>query len=697
MNSLKVKILSLITAIVVIIIAASGVISFQTQRSSMMAMAESSNAILTDTIRNSIAGTMHGGKAEEMQDILGRLRTRDVITSLRIVDENGRVLASADSGEVGRVMAPPADYGSGLNGTPRLQRTENGTYQSLVPLRNAPACHGCHSPSKEVIGYLHTELSLSQLDTLIGRQKKSSFLSALVIILLITVTISIFLVTYVDRPLQRIVTAMQSVERGDFDSHTFITSSTEMRQLSENFNLMVDRLKGLMETAITNERELTRAMDKLVHHREIHRINQRLEEKVAEVETLNTSLEERIDELEDARERIGHLAEELESKNFSLEQAVSRLSTIYRVGLAINSTMDMNEVMSLIVRTAMSTLDARIGYILLKDQPDGRLKIRTIFGHEIAPNSGVHQFPDASISSWVVANRSPLLVADFDKAPQFHRHSSLGHERTSLVCAPLISQETVMGTITMVNRNDDGRFTQEDLELLSTMAAQASIAIRNAKLYEDLQTTYIDTIHALVSAVEARDSYIRGHSERVTRYSVALASSMNLPPERIKLLERAAILHDIGKIGIDLTLLHKLGKLTDDEVETLHQHPLIGMKILEPISFLQEVRHCIGQHHERFDGKGYPFGIPGSEQMLEARILAIADAYDAMTTNRPYRLALSSGSALKELVAHAGTQFDAELVERFVELASHQKLDDIVAGFQPWRQPVEGQETFCAI
>jgi putative nucleotidyltransferase with HDIG domain len=697
MNSLKFKIVGLMTAIVVLIIAASGFISFEVQRSSMMAMAESSNAILTDTIRSTIANAMRSGQAHELGDILGRLRTRDVITALRIVDEEGRVLTSADSGEIGRVIAPPASYQQKIGDTVPLQHTESGTYQSLIPLHNSPPCHGCHSAGKEIIGYLHSELSLQQLDTLISRQKKSSFLSALTIIFLITVTISIFLATYVDRPLQRIVTAMQSVEKGDFAARTTITSSTEMRQLSENFNLMVDRLKGLMDTTIRHERDLGRAQEKLAHHREIHKMNQRLEGKVEEVEALNGSLEERIAELETAREQIAQLAGELETRNDSLQRAVSRLSTLYRVGLAINSTMDLNEVMSLIVRTAMRTLDAQIGYILLREQPDGRLKISTIFGHDLAQNGSIHQFPDASISSWVVTNRRPLLITDFDKTPEFRRHSSLGHERTSLVCAPLISQDTVMGTITVVNRNDDTRFNQEDLELLSTMAAQASIAIRNAQLYEEQQNTYISTIQALVSAVEASDSYIRGHSERVTRFSVALATRINLPPERIKLIERAGILHDIGKIGIDLNLLHKPGKLTEEEVATLHQHPAIGMKILEPITFLQDVRRCIGQHHERFDGTGYPFGLPGGEQMLEARILAIADAYDAMTTDRPYRQALSRQSALHELAANAGTQFDPELVPHFIELANQQRLELFNPGTLQYQQKIDAQGTFCAI
>ena len=123
----------------------------------------------------------------------------------------------------------------------------------------------------------------------------------------------------------------------------------------------------------------------------------------------------------------------------------------------------------------------------------------------------------------------------------------------------------------------------------------------------------MNTIHALVSAIEASDSYTRGHSERVTRFSLELAKKLDLPSDRMKIIERAAILHDIGKIGIDLSLLHKEGQLSHEDVKELQQHPVIGMKILDPIEFLHDVKLCIGQHHERYDGRGYPNNIAADE------------------------------------------------------------------------------------
>jgi HD-GYP domain-containing protein (c-di-GMP phosphodiesterase class II) len=500
----------------------------------------------------------------------------------------------------------------------------------------------------------------------IKHTQKNTIFSSLLIITLIIGTLFTFLILYIDRPINQLIDSMHRVESGDFSVTCEITSSNELTLLSKHFNLMTTKLKTLMATTVMHERELARAEEKLEHHHETHLLNLKLEEQLKEIENLNVSLEERIEEIEQANYTITDLASELEQKNLHLERAVERLSTIYSIGLAINSTMDIDRLFNLIVHTTTKTLKADIGYIILYDADKNCMNVTNLIGNGklLAPKTAI-AMKDSSVSTWVINNRQPILIADINEMPHFARFSELGYERKSLVCAPLIVKKEIIGTISVVNKTDGSHFNRDEMEMLSTIAAQAAIAIKNATLYEEQQQTYLNTIQALVSAIEASDSYTRGHSERVTRYSLEIGRRLNLSADRMQILERAAILHDIGKIGVDLSLLHKEGKLTPADIRDLQQHPAIGMNILEPIEFLHDVRVCIGQHHERYDGMGYPNRIGKDEQLLEARILAVADAFDAMTSDRPYRKALSLDVAITELHDNSGSQFDPELVGIF--------------------------------
>jgi HD-GYP domain-containing protein (c-di-GMP phosphodiesterase class II) len=451
---------------------------------------------------------------------------------------------------------------------------------------------------------------------------------------------------------------------------------------------MTTRLQELMETTVTHERELARAEESLKHHQDTHLMNLKLAEQLHEIEILNISLEERIEEVEQANHTIADMAAELKQKNANLERAIERLSTIYTIGLAINSTMDIDRLFNLIVHSTITTLNAQIGYIILYDKERHSLNVTNLIGGGklISPQKTI-PMKDTSVSAWVINNGQPLLIEDIDQTPQFDRFSDLGYERKTLICTPLIIKDEIIGTISVVNKANDSRFCAEELEMLTTIAAQAAIAIKNATMYEEQQQTYLNTIQALVSAIEASDSYTRGHSERVTRYCVEVGHRLQLPSDRLQILERAAILHDIGKIGIDLSLLHKEGKLSSQDVHDLQQHPKIGMKILEPIEFLKDVRTCIGQHHERYDGLGYPLRIKHTDQLFEARIISVADAFDAMTSNRPYRKALAMDSAIAELVENAGTQFDPAIVEIFTELLEEGTFFD--SRFNDFSQPYQ--------
>ena len=672
MNSLKMKILALIALMVVLIVSASAFLNFQQQKQIVTDISTRDARVLTQAIKTAIADGMRAGHTSDVGNVFSRLRSQNHIRALRIIDQEGRVLASADAGEIGRVL-PGAEGEAIRSGSHDALHghASDRVFHSLSPIQNGPQCSKCHDPRQDILGLLELEMSLDYLAPFLKEGKRQTLITTAEIIILLLVFIALFLHIYVDQPIKRLVRGMAEVEGGNFGCQEIITSSKEMSLLSKHFNKMVEKLRSLMDATVEHEVELAKAEEKLAHHQEIHQMNCRLAEQIKEIENLNVVLEERIEEIEGANYKIADLAGELEDKNFNLEKAVAKLSTLYKVGLGINSIIELDRLFDLIVKTTMNTLHAQIGYIVLYTARQGVLKIKAL--HGLGDSADGHLMPmrPGSVAAWVIQNRKPLLVNDIGEMPEFDRFSVLGYERKTLVAAPLSSKDGIMGTITVVNKLDDSVYTNDDLELLTTIAAQASIAITNAKLYDEQQRTYMNTIHALVSAIEANDSYTRGHSERVTRYSIQLASKLGLPEDRMKILERAAILHDIGKIGINVAILNKEGALTPEEVGELQQHPAIGMRILEPIEFLYDVRLCIGQHHERFDGCGYPENVSAEQLLLESRILAIADAFDAMTSDRPYRKALSRESAILELEKNAGSQFDPDLVSHFIEIVSN--------------------------
>ncbi|NOY13495.1 MAG: GAF domain-containing protein [Deltaproteobacteria bacterium] len=672
MNSLKIKILGITILITMAAVAVATWHNMQTQNQMIRQMVAQNSRILARTIHNSITTAMQTGRNYEVLNTLKKISGEATIISPRIFDESGRILMSADTEEIGQIV-PAEDLMTYRNNPEDLAlKSENGTlYISTLPIKNTPDCHKCHDPQKKLLGVFSVHLSLESLLTLQQQGERANIISSLSLLLIMIVALVIFTLYYVDNPIRKLIIAMTRLEQGDFArAHTQITSSREMSLLSDKFNSMVERLKHLLDSTVHFERELATNREKMRYKNTIDSMNMTLEDRLKEIEQLNITLETRVNEVEDANFQISDLAADLEDRNTTLAKAVNRLSTLYEMGLAINSTMELKNLFNLLLRKALESLNADIGYILLYNKNDHCLKIGDVIGISSAYYDPEMDIPlcQGGVSNWVIKNREPLLIKKIDESREFARMSRLGFARDSVICAPLFIHDEVIGTITIANRQDGSRFYEEDLEILSTIAAQASVAINNASLYEEQQNTYMSTVHALVSAIEANDPYTRGHSERVTRYSMAVALKLNLAENSLKDLEQAAILHDIGKIGVDASLLHKVDELSLDDVDHLRQHPLIGMRILEPIHFLERVREIIGQHHERFDGSGYPLGISGDRLLLESRILSVADSFDAMTSDRPYRSALPTEIALNEIKTHAGSQFDPVVANAFVEL-----------------------------
>ena len=677
MNSLKIKFLGLCCIILMIAIGLTTWYNLQTQKAMLSKLATEHSRILAETIRNSIITDMANGKNDRVGHILGKINNEPAINNVRIFDESGRVLMAASPEEIGDLVSTSElmAYRTG-NFSFSSSLSDEEHFNSIVPIYNEPICYSCHEENIKVLGILNLQLSLDALSNMQSSGRSATMVASGVMLVILILTITAFLLVYVDAPIRKLVTAMDLVEKGQFeDAHTEVSSSDEMTLLSSKFNYMVQRLRELVETTVKNERELAINQEKLAHSEELHTMNITLEDRLKEIEYLNINLEERIEEIEEANYKIADLASELEEKNIGLSQAVDRLQALYKMGLAVNATMDLDKLLNLLSQKSMETMRAQVGYILMFNEKTGNLKVGGAAGiTEDFDREQEIPLKPGGVSYWVMNNNQPKIVEDIDKAREFSKMSRLGFIRESVICAPLTDKEEVIGTITIANTVDGSSFGPSDLELLTTIAAQASIAIRNASLYEEQENMYLNTVQALVSAIEASDAYTRGHSERVTKYSVALAKRMGMEGDPLKQLEQAAVLHDIGKIGIDVALLHKKGKLTAADIDVLKLHPSIGVRILEPIHFLGTVREIIEQHHERYDGNGYPNGLSGGDWRLEGKILSVCDTYDAMTSDRPYRKALSHEIAIQEIHDHSGSQFDPEVASEFISLCNEGRL-----------------------
>jgi PAS domain S-box-containing protein len=416
---------------------------------------------------------------------------------------------------------------------------------------------------------------------------------------------------------------------------------------------------GNVTRAIEVVRDITERVKAEKHKAEIELKHKK------ELESINQQLQRRVKEVEEANNQIAVLIKDLAQKNTELEKVVERLTTVNQIGNIMNSIVDKDNVIEVIVTTMAKTMNAKICSLMLTNENTDELEVAYAVGLDGKKLRKVRM--GEGISGYVAKEGKPLLVVDIEKDPRFKLINDPQYTTTSLVAAPLFSKGKVIGVLNVNNKLTGEPFNQDDLDLLTTVAGQAATAVENSNLYKDIRTSYFDTVRALVNALEAKDKYSKGHSERVTLLAMMIAEEMDLAEDKKQALQHAGVLHDIGKIGISLNILNKDGKLTGEEYEMVKDHPLIGERILDPITFLKDVKVIVGEHHERYDGKGYPHQKKGSELSLEARILAVADTFDALTSDRPYRKALPFEDAVAEIKRCSATQFDPDVVDVFLK------------------------------
>ena len=246
----------------------------------------------------------------------------------------------------------------------------------------------------------------------------------------------------------------------------------------------------------------------------------------------------------------------------------------------------------------------------------------------------------------------------------------------SLICAPILAKGKAIG-IMLLGTDKVYEYTAADLKLSNSLAYQTGIAIEGTKLYEQLRENFFDTIQVLTQIIEMRDNFKGGHSKRVANYSLNIAKAMDMSRIDLVKLKLAVMLHDIGNVAVSDEILNRKGKLPEEQYEIVKKHSEIGAAMLDKIEQLKDIAPAIRAHHERYDGTGYPDKLKGEEIPLFARIIAVADAFEAMTNDRPYREALNLYFAAEELSNNKGIQFDPRIVDIFFEIYKDKKLEEI--------------------
>jgi HD-GYP domain-containing protein (c-di-GMP phosphodiesterase class II) len=355
-----------------------------------------------------------------------------------------------------------------------------------------------------------------------------------------------------------------------------------------------------------------------------------------------------------------------------LSQRVRELSALNQLAGDIGADIELATMLHRALEQAAAVTGAEAGSIMLLDEAGTTLEIAASIGLSNDIVASTRERVGEGISGWVASTLEPLVLVD--GADERLKKMTARSEITSSISVPVVFKDELIGVINMSRQETPEAFTTQDLNMITLFAGQLGVAVKNARLYGDLENTFLGTISSLAAAVDAKDPYTFGHSTEVTEYADAIGHAMGLSEDDLQTLHIAATLHDIGKIGVDSALLRKPGALSAEERAEMEHHPSIGADILAPLDFLKDAVPLVLFHHERFGGSGYPSGVSGSAIPLGARIISVADSFNAMVSDRPYRSGLPWEKAVGELRDNSGTQFDPDVVAAFMTVLEGRRV-----------------------
>jgi HD-GYP domain-containing protein (c-di-GMP phosphodiesterase class II) len=350
------------------------------------------------------------------------------------------------------------------------------------------------------------------------------------------------------------------------------------------------------------------------------------------------------------------------------DELLTSLLAIHEIGIVNAGTIKKEDFYHTVVDCACELISSPRGSLMLYDERTDELRIvaaRNI-SKEVAENT--HIKVGQGIAGRAFQTGETIFVTDPAQNTQYKDFIGKEEQKDPFIALPLKLKDKPFGILNLHLSREKESFTDYDLKFLTLLAGETAVTLENIKLYESLENFYLEMVQTLARVIDAKDAYTGDHAGRARAKARRLAEELHVPGQMVRYIEYAALLHDIGKIGIDGSILTKPGKLTDAEYEEIKKHPAIGYQILAPIHFLGPVSQMVLYHQEWFNGLGYPEGLKGEEIPLGARIVATIDAWDAMRSDRPYRKALSVEIAEDQLVKGSGRQFDPQVVEAFLRL-----------------------------
>jgi len=360
------------------------------------------------------------------------------------------------------------------------------------------------------------------------------------------------------------------------------------------------------------------------------------------------------------------MARKKNNKN-RLKEHIHGWAASCKIGKVITSNFNLEEVLSVIASIASAATESVAASVITVSVGTKGVCAPAGFGiNKDVLLKGPFEF-EKRVIHHLNHTKKIFAIDDITKKAKFRYPAFLADgEFLSSFCVPVIFNRKLLAALILYS-GKRANYTKMYLKTSSALAYQIALAIQNYHLYNNMHVNYFNTIRSLVLAMEAKDPYTKGHSERVTEYSLIIANNMSLDPHQVQMIKYCGLLHDLGKIAITDTILNKPDSLNDEEIKNIQRHPAEGASVLSPLSFLRPGIPIVRHHHERFDGSGYPDRLKAEKIPLTARILACADAYDAMTSDRPYRNRIPKEEAFLELKNNSGTQFDPQVVDVFIK------------------------------